>query len=39
MKSLTYDEVEEEAGHDGHRMLNWVALSGDMNAEEAELCL
>lgn len=39
MKSLTYEEVEEEAGHGGHEVLNWVALSGAMYGQEAKLVL
>lgn len=39
LTSLTYDEVEEEAGHGGHEVLNWVALSGAMNGNPAKLVL
>ena len=39
LKALTYDEVEEEAGHGGHEVLNWVALSGAMGGKEAKLVL
>lgn len=36
---LTYDEVEEEAGHGGHEVLNWVAMSGAMDGAKAKLLL
>lgn len=39
LKALTYDEVEEEAGHGGHEVLNWVALSGAMGGDKAKLLL
>lgn len=39
LTSLTYDEVEEKAGHGGHEVLNWVALSGAMGGEKARLVL
>ena len=39
LKALTYEEVEEEAGHGGHEVLNWVALSGAMNGIPAKLVL
>ncbi|KAF2105967.1 protocatechuate-dioxygenase subunit beta [Lophiotrema nucula] len=39
LKSLTYEEVEEEAGHGGHEVLNWVALSGAMGGSRAKLLL
>ncbi|KAF2000363.1 protocatechuate-dioxygenase subunit beta [Amniculicola lignicola CBS 123094] len=39
LKSLTYEEVEEEAGHGGHEVLNWVALSGAMGGSKAKLLL
>ncbi|KAI1080825.1 protocatechuate-dioxygenase subunit beta [Whalleya microplaca] len=39
LKALTYEEVEEEAGHGGHEVLNWVALSGAMKASPAKLLL
>lgn len=39
LKALTYDEVEEEAGHGGHEVLNWVALSGAMGGSAARLLL
>lgn len=39
LKGLTYEEVEEEAGHGGHEVLNWVALSGAMGGTKAELLL
>lgn len=37
LRNLTYEEVEEEAGHGGHEVLNWVALSGAMGGKEANL--
>jgi 2,3-dihydroxyphenylpropionate 1,2-dioxygenase len=39
LKGLAYDEFEEEAGHGDHEVLNWVALSGAMNAENLKLLL
>ncbi|KAF2661500.1 protocatechuate-dioxygenase subunit beta [Lophiostoma macrostomum CBS 122681] len=39
LTSLTYDEVEEEAGHGGHEVLNWVAMSGAMGGSKAKLVL
>ena len=39
LKSLTYHEVEEEAGHGGHEVLNWVALSGAMRGSPVKLLL
>ncbi|KAH8892676.1 protocatechuate-dioxygenase subunit beta [Thozetella sp. PMI_491] len=39
LKDLTYEEVEEEAGHGGHEVLNWVALSGAMGGGKAKLLL
>jgi 2,3-dihydroxyphenylpropionate 1,2-dioxygenase len=39
LRNLTYEEVEEEAGHGGHEVLNWVALSGAMNGKPAKLNL
>ncbi|CAK7208916.1 hypothetical protein SCUCBS95973_000275 [Sporothrix curviconia] len=39
LKALTYEEVEEEAGHGGHEVLNWVALSGAMGGSKAKLLL
>ena len=39
LKALTYEEVEEEAGHGGHEVLNWVALSGAMGGKKAKLVL
>lgn len=35
--SMTYDEVENDAGHGGHEMLNWVALMGAMNGQPAQI--
>jgi 2,3-dihydroxyphenylpropionate 1,2-dioxygenase len=35
MRALTYDEVEEKAGHGGHEILNWVALMGAMGGAPA----
>jgi 2,3-dihydroxyphenylpropionate 1,2-dioxygenase len=34
---MSYDEVEEDAGHGGHEMLNWVALMGAMNGQPAKV--
>ncbi|KAI0002655.1 protocatechuate-dioxygenase subunit beta [Xylariaceae sp. FL0662B] len=39
LRELTYEEVEEEAGHGGHEVLNWVALSGAMKGSPAKLLL
>lgn len=39
LKALTYEEVEEEAGHGGHEVLNWVAMSGAMGRGKAKLLL
>ncbi|CAK7207310.1 hypothetical protein SEUCBS139899_010120 [Sporothrix eucalyptigena] len=39
LKGLTYEEVEEQAGHGGHEVLNWVALSGAMGGNKAKLLL
>lgn len=37
MKALTYDEVEEQAGHGGHEVLNWVAMLGAMDGAPSKL--
>jgi 2,3-dihydroxyphenylpropionate 1,2-dioxygenase len=37
VKALTYEEVEEKAGHGGHEILNWVALMGAMGGASAEI--
>lgn len=34
---LSYDEVEREAGHGGHEILNWAALMGAMGGEPAHV--
>lgn len=39
LKSLPCEEVEEEAGHGGHEVLNWVAMSGAMNGSKANFLL
>ncbi|KXS98436.1 hypothetical protein AC578_1778 [Pseudocercospora eumusae] len=39
LKDLTYEEVEEEAGHGGHEVLNWVAISGAMGGKACSLVL
>lgn len=39
LRNLTYDGVEAEAGHGGHEVLNWVALSGAMGGSQAKLLL
>ena len=35
--SMTFESVEEEAGHGGHEILNWVALMGAMDGAPAEI--
>lgn len=35
--SMTFESVEENAGHGGHEILNWVALMGAMNGAPAEV--
>jgi len=35
--AMTFESVEEEAGHGGHEILNWVALMGAMHGAPAEL--
>jgi 2,3-dihydroxyphenylpropionate 1,2-dioxygenase len=37
MKALTYREVEDEAGHGGHEVLNWVAMLGAMRGQKSRL--
>ena len=37
INGLTYDEVEEQAGHGGHEILNWVALMGAMRGAPARV--
>lgn len=37
MKNLTYEKVEREAGHGGHKMLNWGALLGAMRGAPSKL--
>jgi 2,3-dihydroxyphenylpropionate 1,2-dioxygenase len=39
MKKLTYREVEEEAGHGGHEILNWVAMLGAMKGAKSKMIL
>ncbi|KKY16861.1 putative protocatechuatedioxygenase subunit beta [Phaeomoniella chlamydospora] len=39
MKNLTYEEVEEEAGHGGHEVLNWVAMMGAMKGAPSKMLL
>lgn len=39
MKALTYAEVEEQAGHGGHEVLNWVALLGAMRGAKSKLLI
>ena len=39
LKGLTWEEVEEEAGHGGHEVLTWVACSGAMGGKKAKLLL
>ena len=35
--SMTYEEVDRDAGHGGHEIFNWVALMGAMGARPAEI--
>jgi 2,3-dihydroxyphenylpropionate 1,2-dioxygenase len=35
MLKLTYDIVQEHAGHGGHEVLNWIALMGAMDGKAA----
>lgn len=35
--SMTFESVEEDAGHGGHEILNWVALMGAMDGAPAEV--
>ncbi|TVY30690.1 2,3-dihydroxyphenylpropionate/2,3-dihydroxicinnamic acid 1,2-dioxygenase [Lachnellula hyalina] len=37
MKALSYSEVEKEAGHGGHEVLNWVAMLGAMKGAKSRL--
>ena len=39
LKNLTYEEVEKEAGHGGHEILNYVAVSGAMGGKKAKKLL
>lgn len=39
MKRLTYEEVEEQAGHGGHEVLNWVAMLGAMKGAKSKTLL
>jgi len=39
MWALGYDEVEEQAGHGGHEILNWVAVMGAMRGRPARIVL
>ena len=39
LTNLTHDEVEEEAGHGAHEVLNYVALSGAMGGRKAKKLL
>ncbi|KIX00537.1 uncharacterized protein Z518_10677 [Rhinocladiella mackenziei CBS 650.93] len=39
MKNLTYEEVEEQAGHGGHEVLNWVAMLGAMKGAKSKMLL
>ncbi len=34
---LTYEEIEEEAGHGGHEVLNWAAMMGAMGGRRANV--
>jgi 2,3-dihydroxyphenylpropionate 1,2-dioxygenase len=37
VRKMRYDEIEADAGHGGHEMLNWVALMGAMEGRPAEV--
>ena len=37
VRNLSYDEVEKEAGHGGHEILNWAALMGAMGGSKAHV--
>lgn len=37
IRNLSYDEVEEQAGHGGHEILNWAALMGAMGGARADV--
>ena len=37
VRGLSYTEVESNAGHGGHEVLNWIALMGAMRGGPAKL--
>jgi len=37
VRSLTYEEIETEAGHGGHEVLNWAAMMGAMGGRPARV--
>jgi len=37
VRGLTYEEIEKEAGHGGHEVLNWCALMGAMSGRPARV--
>jgi 2,3-dihydroxyphenylpropionate 1,2-dioxygenase len=37
IKAYAYDEVEREAGHGGHEILNWAAVMGAMGGRPARI--
>lgn len=36
LTAMTYDEIEQRAGHGGHEVLNWMAVAGAMNESPCE---
>jgi 2,3-dihydroxyphenylpropionate 1,2-dioxygenase len=37
IRSLTYDEIEAQAGHGGHEVLNWAEMMGAMGGRPARV--
>jgi 2,3-dihydroxyphenylpropionate 1,2-dioxygenase len=37
VQSLTYEEIEAQAGHGGHEVLNWAAMMGAMGGRPARV--
>jgi len=37
VRGLTYEEIETEAGHGGHEVLNWAAMMGAMGGRPARV--
>jgi 2,3-dihydroxyphenylpropionate 1,2-dioxygenase len=37
LTAMTYDDVEQRAGHGGHEVLNWMAVAGAMNESPCEV--